>query len=245
MKYFEVARRPVSVRKKNQNPSTLTLHALTCIISIADDYLIKCISIFSRIIDGAVVDTKPTMAPSRCEHQDCDWSHDDTDIKVFIELLKFHCDARHPKNVAVDKTKPEKASDKTEAALKDEELVRWQGQEPRLSQWLHRQVRSHRRLLHRGSHQRPGHLRLGRHGDPEGCAEDADKITLEKLLSLVEGKMSSQTSQGLMSAEGGLTACVDLKPMKCCWCGEMHPHGKVNCKMISLYYYIRSLHSSA
>ena len=96
---------------------------MTCFISIADDYLIKCISIFSRIIDGAVVDTKPTMAPSRCEHQDCDWSHDDTDIKVFIEMLKFHCDARHPKNVAVDKTKPEKASDKTEAALKDEELT--------------------------------------------------------------------------------------------------------------------------
>ena len=60
--------------------------------------------------------------------------------------------------------------------------------------------------------------------------EDADKITLEKLLSLVEGKMSSQTSQGLMSAESGLTARVDPKPMKCRWCGEMHPRGKVNCK---------------
>ena len=103
----------------------------------------------------------PTMVSRRCEYQDCGRSHDNTDIKVFIDLLKFHCDARHPKNVAVDKTKPEKASDKTEAALKDEELVRWQGQEPRLSQWLHRQVRSYGCLLHRGYHQRPGHLWLG------------------------------------------------------------------------------------
>ena len=46
--------------------------------------------------------------------------------------------------------------------------------------------------------------------------------------------MSSQTSQGLMSAESGLTARVDPKPMKCRWCGEMHPRGKVNCKVTNV-----------
>ena len=182
-------------------------HTLTYIISIAVDYLLKCRSIFSRIINGAVVVTKPTMVSRRCEYQDCGRSHDNTDIKVFIDLLKFHCDARHPKNSTVEPQTPLTPRQSSETRSSSA----WQT-------WRFRGMCSPIRMLTRSP---------------------------EKLLSLVKGKESSQTSQGLMSAEGGLTACVDLKPMKCCWCGEMHPHGKVNCKMISLYYYIRSLHSSA
>ena len=59
--------------------------------------------------------------------------------------------------------------------------------------------------------------------------KDADKITLDKLLTLVEGKESSPTSQGLMSADGNVSA-VDSKPKYCRYCGEKHPRGKVNCK---------------
>ena len=61
--------------------------------------------------------------------------------------------------------------------------------------------------------------------------QDGDKITLENLLSFVEGKESSQTSQGLL--KGGsveVTKVHHKSGYKCGWCGESHPRGKDNCK---------------
>ena len=60
--------------------------------------------------------------------------------------------------------------------------------------------------------------------------EDADKITLDKLLTFVEGKESSQTSQGLMGGGPAPMARIDPRPLKCRWCGDNHPRGKSNCK---------------
>ena len=245
-------------------------------------------------------------------------------MRVFIDLLKIHCDARHPKNASVEKSKPEKAkrpelaadvsdedwnyflsrwerykkvtslageeeitnqlleccsdqlrrdhhrtflSDKPEAALKEADLIKELKQiAVQKRNLLVNRFKVFKLKQDRGEPVRKfaGRVRSlasvsgysVKSGDTDvsyteaiirdqvifGLAdmeiqrdvlahEDADKITLDKLLSLVEGKESSQTSQGLMSGDGGLAARVDpTKPMKCRWCGEMHPRGKDNCK---------------
>ena len=56
---------------------------------------------------------------------------------------------------------------------------------------------------------------------------DASTMTLEKLLSFVEGKESGMASQGLMSGNS-----IDnvSKKLKCRFCGESHSRGKQHCK---------------
>ena len=56
---------------------------------------------------------------------------------------------------------------------------------------------------------------------------EAPTLTLEKLLTFVEGKESGQASQGLMS--GNLVADV-TKKLKCRFCGDQHQRGKQFCK---------------
>ena len=68
---------------------------------------------YPHFIDGAVVDLTytphSTMAPRKCEYPDCEWTFEDSDIKSYLELLARHCDANHPRDAPVEKTKPEKA----------------------------------------------------------------------------------------------------------------------------------------
>ena len=52
-------------------------------------------------------------------------------MKIFVDLLKVHCDARHPKSASVEKSKPEKAKRPELAAdVSDEDwnyfLSRWE-----------------------------------------------------------------------------------------------------------------------
>ena len=56
---------------------------------------------------------------------------------------------------------------------------------------------------------------------------DGSTMTLEKLLTFVEGKESGQASQGLMS--GNLVGEVDKK-VKCRYCDSQHLKGRKYCK---------------
>ena len=46
------------------------------------------------------------MAPRKCEHQDCQWSYEDRDINVYLQMLGRHCDAVHPKPVGEGAERP-------------------------------------------------------------------------------------------------------------------------------------------
>ena len=60
---------------------------------------------------------------------------------------------------------------------------------------------------------------------------DADKLTLDKLLTFIEGKESGEASQGLLanSAVGVSNNAVNLEK-KCGYCGDIHKRGKKFCK---------------
>ena len=58
---------------------------------------------------------------------------------------------------------------------------------------------------------------------------DADTLTLEKLLTFVEGKESGQASQGLLSSAVGIGNAV-IPDKNCGFCGESHKLGRKFCK---------------
>ena len=59
---------------------------------------------------------------------------------------------------------------------------------------------------------------------------DADTLTLDKLLTFVEGKESGQASQGLLSGGAAGSGNAVIPDQKCGFCGESHKRGKQFCK---------------
>ena len=59
---------------------------------------------------------------------------------------------------------------------------------------------------------------------------EPDSLTLEKLLTFIEGKKAGQTSQGLL-AGGGTGSGLAINPTKkCSFCGDSHKRGRRFCK---------------
>ena len=59
---------------------------------------------------------------------------------------------------------------------------------------------------------------------------DADKLTLDKLLTFIEGKESGEASQGLLANSTVGVSNAVIPDKKCSYCGDSHKRGKKFCK---------------